>query len=207
MNDEFLKRQNELLKRARDGDSRAREQLIEENIPIVKQTVYKLLKGKSKKTSKENKEDELQQAYLIAIKLIDKMIASDKDYTVKYLRMGIENKLNVWYWKTNYTVSYNIYKFENRTESVLNRINTVDVNDEKYKIQSEEDMETEVTNKILVENLLKELDDEERIIIKLMFFQNYKQAEIAETLGKTQSYVSKKYNKIIKKLREKMTDG
>lgn len=207
MNEDFLKRQNELLKRARDGDNKARELLIEENIPVVKQTVYKLLKGKSKKTSKENKEDELQQAYLIAIKLIDKMIESDKDYNVKYLRMGIENKLNVWYWKTNYTVSYNIYKFENRTENVLNRINTVDVNDEKYKIQSEQDMETEVTNKILVENLLKELDDEERQIIELIFFKNYKQTEVAETLGVTQSYVSKKYNKILKKLREKMTDG
>jgi RNA polymerase sigma-B factor len=59
----------------------------------------------------------------------------------------------------------------------------------------------DVEVKLLVERLLNTLDDRERQVIELRFFEDLGQPEIAERLGLSQSYVSRLIRRILSALR------
>lgn len=62
--------------------------------------------------------------------------------------------------------------------------------------------------RLLVEGLLSTLDERERAVIELRFFEDLGQPEIAERLGLSQSYVSRLIRRILGSLREAFeTDG
>ena len=62
----------------------------------------------------------------------------------------------------------------------------------------------ELVNRIVLKNLLEELKDKERLIIKLRYFSDKTQAQVAESLGISQVQVSRVEKKILLRLREKM---
>ena len=62
----------------------------------------------------------------------------------------------------------------------------------------------ELVNRIVLKNLLEELKDKERLIIKLRYFSDKTQAQVAESLGISQVQVSRLEKKILLRLREKM---
>lgn len=199
---DFFEKQDELFKRAKNGDTTAREQMILDNIPVVQQTIYNIMKGK--KMTNEDKEDEMQQGYLLAIEAIDKMLEGEIGYNVAYLKKYIQCRITDWYNKTRYGSYTKESQFENKEEFAKKRnaiANMVDIDDVKHKIEDENDIEKKVMDKMIVEQLLDKLNEDEREIIQLMFYNGYTQKEIAEIKGVSQGEISKRYNKIKLKLR------
>lgn len=72
------------------------------------------------------------------------------------------------------------------------------------KLMEEENREESIVNKILIGQLLEELDNEERKLVYLRYFANKTQTEIGEELGISQVQVSRMEKKILRSLREKM---
>lgn len=69
------------------------------------------------------------------------------------------------------------------------------------KIEEEKDVHTNIVNKMVVEELMETLDDKERELIKMRYFKEKTQTEIALELGISQVQVSRLEKKILKSLR------
>ena len=181
MND-FFDNENALFMRAVEGDSDAREQLILDNLHVASQVAYDLMRGQI--MTDEEKEDELQEANLILMQTIDAMIKNGKMYNVNYLRINLKNKLISYYRKYKYGVYDNSYKDDAKKDDLLRFKNAVSIDDDLcYNVPYDYDMEECIANKIMVDELLKILTDEEKTIIKLMFYHRLNQGEIAARLG------------------------
>ena len=72
------------------------------------------------------------------------------------------------------------------------------------KISTGKNEEEIITNKIVIKQLLKELDERDREIILLRFFKEKTQTEVARILGISQVQVSRIEKRILKKLRRQM---
>ena len=70
------------------------------------------------------------------------------------------------------------------------------------KLASDEDCESGIVNKILLKELLSQLDPRERQLIMMRYFMNKTQSDTAKELGVSQVQVSRLESKILKKLRE-----
>lgn len=66
-----------------------------------------------------------------------------------------------------------------------------------------DDCEDDVINKVVIDELMKELDERGRKIVALRFFKGKTQAETAKVIGVSQVQVSRLEKKIIKELKEK----
>lgn len=71
------------------------------------------------------------------------------------------------------------------------------------KIEDENKSEDIIVDKMFVEEILDSLNETERKIIVLRYFQNKTQAQIAELIGKNQVQVSRMEKKILLNLKEK----
>ena len=69
------------------------------------------------------------------------------------------------------------------------------------KLEQQADLIEQTLDNMYVQELLKKLDDQERQIIELRYFQNQTQAVIAKMLGISQVQVSRLEKKILEKLR------
>lgn len=72
------------------------------------------------------------------------------------------------------------------------------------KLEEEEDHEEKVINRMVLEELLETLDERELDIIKLRYFGNKTQTQIAGEMGISQVQVSRMEKKILKRLRERL---
>lgn len=70
------------------------------------------------------------------------------------------------------------------------------------KIASEKDENENLLNQMVIEGLLKGLTDMEQTIIKLRYFENKTQTEIAKEVGISQVQVSRMEKKILLKMRD-----
>ena len=70
------------------------------------------------------------------------------------------------------------------------------------KIASEKDENESLLNQMVIEGLLKGLNDMEQTIIKLRYFENKTQTEIAKEVGISQVQVSRMEKKILLKMRD-----
>lgn len=61
-----------------------------------------------------------------------------------------------------------------------------------------------LTNKIVVNELIKSLDERDRKVILLRFFKEKTQAQVAEILGVTQVQVSRIERKILNRMKRKL---
>lgn len=75
------------------------------------------------------------------------------------------------------------------------------------KIESGIDHETEIINKLLIQDMLNDFDERERKIIILRYYKQQTQSKIAETLGISQVQVSRLEKKVIESMREKVMNG
>ena len=64
-----------------------------------------------------------------------------------------------------------------------------------------------ITNKIVIKQLLKELDERDREIILLRFFKEKTQTEVARILGISQVQVSRIERKVLDKMKNKLTSA
>ncbi|MBQ7371544.1 MAG: SigB/SigF/SigG family RNA polymerase sigma factor [Blautia sp.] len=71
------------------------------------------------------------------------------------------------------------------------------------KLPEKRNAQEELLNKLFLEELLKTLDERETCLIRLRFFQDKTQTEVAKEFGISQVQVSRMEKRILKKLREK----
>ena len=75
------------------------------------------------------------------------------------------------------------------------------------KISTGKNEEEIITNKIVIKQLLKELDERDREIILLRFFKEKTQTEVAKILGISQVQVSRIERKILNEMKAKLTSA
>ena len=75
------------------------------------------------------------------------------------------------------------------------------------KISTEKNEEEIITNKIVIKQLLKELEERDREIILLRFFKEKTQTEVARILGISQVQVSRIERKVLDKMKNKLTSA
>lgn len=73
------------------------------------------------------------------------------------------------------------------------------------RLESDTDYEKEITDKLVLRQLLSECDKREQQIICMRYFKQKTQSQIAEMLGISQVQVSRLEKKILAKLREKLS--
>lgn len=71
------------------------------------------------------------------------------------------------------------------------------------KIPEKTNEQEEVLNQLYLEELMRELKEEERMLINLRYFQEKTQMQTAEKLGVSQVQVSRMEKRILKKMRDK----
>lgn len=76
-----------------------------------------------------------------------------------------------------------------------------DEKDFDIPVQSEE---SSITDKIALRELIKTLNDEDRKLIVMRYWQNKTQTEVAKILGMTQVQVSRREKKLLSRLREEL---
>lgn len=72
------------------------------------------------------------------------------------------------------------------------------------KLEEQKEQEEQLLNRMLLKELLEQLEKEDRQLIYLRYFANKTQAEVGEILGISQVQVSRMEKKILKRLREKL---
>lgn len=70
------------------------------------------------------------------------------------------------------------------------------------RLPDEQDRNEELLNRMLLAQLLELLEEQEQQIIRLRYFEDRTQVQVAEQLGMTQVQVSRAEKRILKKLRE-----
>lgn len=99
----------------------------------------------------------------------------------------------------------------NSIESIEGTSNQSDKEGKKLsildKISTGKNEEEIITNKIVIKQLLKELDERDREIILLRFFKEKTQTEVARILGISQVQVSRIERKILDKMKNKLTSA
>lgn len=99
----------------------------------------------------------------------------------------------------------------NSIESIEGTSNQSDKEGKKLsildKISTGKNEEEIITNKIVIKQLLKELDERDREIILLRFFKEKTQTEVARILGISQVQVSRIERKVLDKMKNKLTSA
>ena len=72
------------------------------------------------------------------------------------------------------------------------------------RIPSEKDESEGVVNRLLLQQLLDELESKERELIELRYFEDKTQMQVAEALEMNQVQVSRMEKKILKTMRKKV---
>lgn len=72
-------------------------------------------------------------------------------------------------------------------------------------ISTGKDEQTEITNRIVIKNLINELDKEEKEIIMLRYYKHKTQVQVSKILGITQVQASRLERKILNEMRRKLT--
>lgn len=74
---------------------------------------------------------------------------------------------------------------------------------DRYKT---DDSHEDMVDNILLKDMLKSLEERDKKIVLLRFFRDKTQSEIAKVLGVSQVQVSRLENKVLEKMREKLSD-
>lgn len=79
------------------------------------------------------------------------------------------------------------------------------ISEENHTVMNSEDLEKEkILDRMVLRQLLSELKPRERLLIKLRYFEECTQAEVAEELGVSQVQVSRLEKKILEKMKSKI---
>ena len=75
------------------------------------------------------------------------------------------------------------------------------------RISTGRDEQTEITNKIVIKNLISELKEQEKEIIMLRYYKQKTQMQVSKILGITQVQVSRIERKILNNMKRKLEIG
>lgn len=101
-----------------------------------------------------------------------------------------------------FTIAKNIYISKLRKDKKLLNVESDEVaNDLKFSYITDQD------DRIVLEAVLKRLDEDERKIVLLHAVSGFKHKEIAESIGLKLSTTLSKYHRALKKIRQHLTEG
>ena len=179
-----------------EGDKKAKEEFINKNLRLVVSIVKKYI----------NKglpiEDLIEEGNIGLIKAVNTFDVSRNIKFSTYATVCINNEILMF-----------LRKIPKKEVSIDNNINTdyYNVVNAKDILISDVDLFEDYTKKetyLILRNMIEELPYNDREIIKLFFgFYNdnrYNQTEIAKKLNVTQSYISRRLTKILKKLKSQL---
>lgn len=165
-----------LVKRIKEGDKYALDKLVESYIP-------QLLAFFRYMHVPESILDDMVQDTII--RAIDKLDMFDED-----------KKFSTWL----LTIARNLYLDKRRRDHKLSEIK-----EEMVRNSSEitnVSPETEIVGKYTVEELLKSLTSDERLLVELRVFQDASFAEIAELTGDLETTLRSRFFRILSRLRK-----
>ena len=131
-----------------------------------------------------------QYAKRLFVPLHGVLMEVDEEFYKDFYRQKDRDDYLTWRTK-NMDISYNEYDSE-------------ECSGEDMLVDPDEDVATQVTNKIMIEKLrsvLPLLSDDEQILIQRHYFENIPETELAKIYGITQQAISKKMIKIRAKLK------
>ena len=170
-----MERTCELIKQAKEGNKEAQSILVEENSGLI-WSVVKRFQGRG-----YDKEDLFQIGSIGLLKCIENF---DLDMDESDILMAMESGQEVC------SLHQVIYQSEG------DEIHLED------KLEQQADLIEQTVDNIYVQELLKKLNEQERQIIHMRYFQNQTQAAIAKKIGISQVQVSRMEKKILNKLRK-----
>lgn len=235
----------ELIKRAKEGDQEARNQVASENLGLV-WSVVRRFAGRG-----HDLEDLYQIGCIGLLKCIDKFELS---YDVKFSTYAVPMIMGevkrflrddgmVKVSRSLKETAYKVYATrermvnENGVEPTLEELavcldigkedivvaleassevesiyKTIYQNDGNSiylidKLVSSEDESQKAVNQLALEELMSDLDEKERRIIIMRYFEDKTQTEIAKIVGISQVQVSRIEKKVLLKMREQMNHG
>lgn len=140
----------------------------------LKETAYKVMKIREDIVNKTGAEPKLED--------ISKILEIDMEEIVASLEANVEVE----------SIHKTIYENDGNTICLIDKIpDTVDENEN-------------LMNHMLVEDLLRTLNETEKKIIIMRYYENKTQAEIAEVIGVSQVQVSRMEKKILIKMRQQL---
>ena len=185
---------NSLLEEAASGNLEKMEILINQNIGLIWGIVKKFI-GKGYET-----EDLYQIACMGFIKAIKRFDTSYKvklsTYAVPYILGEIKKFIR----------DDGIIKISRSVKGLGFKVLMESINEEnnERKIFSEFDEQSKIIDKITIEELVENLNVRDKKIIKLRFYGEKTQAQVAKIMGISQVQVSRIEKRILKDLKEKL---
>lgn len=185
---------NTLLEEAASGNSEKMEVLINQNLGLIWGIVKKFI-GKGYET-----EDLYQIACMGFIKAVKRF---DKNYKVKLSTYAVPYILGEI---KKFIRDDGIIKVSRSIKELGFKVLMESINDgnNERKIFSEFDEQSKIVDKITVEELVENLNMRDRKIIKLRFYGEKTQMQVAEILGISQVQVSRIEKRILKDMKEKL---
>lgn len=185
---------NTLLEEAASGNSEKMEILINQNLGLIWGIVKKFI-GKGYET-----EDLYQIACMGFIKAVKRF---DKNYKVKLSTYAVPYILGEI---KKFIRDDGIIKVSRSIKELGFKVLMESINDgnNERKIFSEFDEQSKIVDKITVEELVENLNMRDRKIIKLRFYGEKTQMQVAEILGISQVQVSRIEKRILKDMKEKL---
>ena len=195
-------RQAELIRQAQDGDKKARDKVVSDNLGLVHAIVRRFEKRG------HDREELFQIGCIGLIKAINTFNTGKNIKLATYASRCIENEI-LMYLRRNSKTRMEVSIDEplnvdwDGNELLLSDILGTD-EDVIYR-----DMETEVEYKLLFRAIAK-LSDREQTIVNLRYGLNScdgkekTQKEVADILGISQSYISRLEKRIMKRLKKEM---
>ena len=213
-----------LIQKSHEGDDEARAQIVEENMGLV-WCIVRRFAGRGTEM-----EDLFQIGTIGLLKAIDKFDLSFEvkfsTYAVPLISGEIKRFLRddgmIKVSRSLKELSYKAYQTQERLGKELGREPSVAEIAEDLKVAPEEltmamdactDVESlhrpvckkeGVVDHLLLKELLKNLDKDERKLIYLRYFSEKTQTQVGKELGISQVQVSRMEKKILKNLREKL---
>lgn len=185
---------NSLLEEAASGNLEKMEILINQNIGLIWGIVKKFI-GKGYET-----EDLYQIACMGFIKAIKRFDTSYKvklsTYAVPYILGEIKKFIR----------DDGIIKISRSVKELGFKVLMESINEEnnERKIFSEFDEQSKIIDKITIEELVENLNMRDKKIIKLRFYGEKTQTQVAKIMGISQVQVSRIEKRILKDLKEKL---
>lgn len=185
---------NTLLEEAASGNSEKMEILINQNLGLIWAIVKKFI-GKGYET-----EDLYQIACMGFIKAIKRF---DKSYKVKLSTYAVPYVLGEI---KKFIRDDGIIKVSRSVKELGFKVLMESINDgnNERRIFSEFDEQSKIVDKITIEELVENLNMRDRKIIKLRFYGEKTQMQVAEILGISQVQVSRIEKRILKDMKEKL---
>ena len=196
------KEEEELFKKMKDGDKKAREKLIEHNLRLVAHIVKKYY------TANQSQEDLISIGPIGLIKAIDSFKPENGARFATYAGKCLQNEILMYFRsqkKTSFEVSLNETIDTDKEGNPLTYSDIISVDD-----TIAEDIDIALRSSAAKKIVLERLDDRARRVICLRYglFGNdaLTQREVAEKLGISRSYVSRIEKAALLEIAEHISD-